>query len=741
MSLADSLVASSSRPLSLRKRADLTARRHKYQGQVYWVVKEPIGLRYFRFQEEEFAVLNMLTEGVTLEEIKERFEDEFAPHKITYQDLQQFIGTLHRSGLVISDAPGQGQQLKKRRDERVRKETMQKFSNVLAIRFKGIDPQRILRILYPFTRWAFSPIALACFSVVGISALLLLGVQFDIFRSRLPAFDQFFGPKNWGYLIVVLGVTKIVHEFGHGLLCHHYGGECHEMGVMFLVLTPCLYCNVSDSWMLPSKWQRAAIGAGGIYVELVMASIATFVWWFSEPGMLNHLALRVMFICSVSTVLFNGNPLLRFDGYYILSDILEIPNLRQKANKILQTKMAELCLGLEMPDDPFLPQTNQAMFGLYTVAAVAYRWFIFFSILFFLNQVFEPYGLKVIGQVLAVMGLYGLIVQPLWQGAKFMHVPGRMDQVKWHRLYASIAIVATVIIGILILPLPKNVTCAFQLVPGDASLVAVERPGKLVEVNVVPGDEVVAGEPIATLENSQLILERLQAWSALGKATVQLNILKRSEDPLAASQIPEQRARVKASKEIFEEQDRQYKKLTVKAPVDGTILSTQLRPEKPAPDGVLRQWHGSPLDERNLGIYMDAGSPLCLIGTPGNFEAELTVDQKDLPFIKEEDHVKMVLEAVTHTAIEGAILRIETYEMQEVPRPLSNAAGGALATRTDAAGVERPLSATYRAIVPIQDSTGAFRVGFRGKAKIRAGHQTIGSRLWQYLTRTFHFYM
>ena len=126
-------------------------------------------------------------------------------------------------------------------------------------------------------------------------------------------------------------MTKVLHEFGHGLSCKHFGGECHEMGVMILVLTPCLYCNVSDSWMLPNKWHRAAIGAAGMYVEVVLASICTFIWWFTEPGLFNYLCLNVMFICSVSTVMFNANPLLRYDGYYILADILEIPNLRQKA--------------------------------------------------------------------------------------------------------------------------------------------------------------------------------------------------------------------------------------------------------------------------------------------------------------------------------------------------------------------------------------------------------------------------
>ncbi len=185
---------------------------------------------------------------------------------------------------------------------------------------------------------------------------------------------------------IVLACTKILHEFGHGLSCKHFGGECHEMGVMILVLTPCLYCNVSDSWMLPNKWHRAAIGAAGMYVEVVLASICTFIWWFSEPGLLNYICLNMMFVCSVSTILFNANPLLRYDGYYILTDILEIPNLRQKATTILSRKLGKWCLGLEPPDDPFLPQRNQGLFALYTVAAAVYRWVVLFSILYFLEQ-------------------------------------------------------------------------------------------------------------------------------------------------------------------------------------------------------------------------------------------------------------------------------------------------------------------------------------------------------------------
>ncbi len=169
--------------------------------------------------------------------------------------------------------------------------------------------------------------------------------------------------------------------------------------------------------MLPNKWHRAAIGAAGMYVEVVMASIATFLWWFSEPGLLNHICLSVMFVCSVSTVLFNANPLLRFDGYYILSDITEIPNLRQKSSRSC-SGWPQYCLGIEQPEDPFLPQSTSCS-SLYTIAAVIYRWVVVISILLFLNKMFEPYGLKVVSQMLA-HGPLRPVGQPMYKIGKVL---------------------------------------------------------------------------------------------------------------------------------------------------------------------------------------------------------------------------------------------------------------------------------------------------------------------------------
>ncbi len=512
--LAESLVSTTSRRLSLRMRPDLEVRKHRYHGEAYWVVKEPIGLNYFRFHEEEFAILQMLDGESSLDSIKERFEADFAPQKITFQDLQQFIGMLHRSGLVISETAGQGRQLAKRRGEKKRREWLGRLTNVFALRWRGVDPERFLTWLYGYTRWIFHPVCVALCLAVGIGALLLITVQFEVFRSRLPTFHEFFDPRSpdkWLYLALMMGVVKVLHELGHGLSCKHFGGECHEIGFMLLVLTPCLYCNVSDSWMLPNKWQRAMIGAAGMYVEAMLAAIATFLWWFSDrSGLLNNLCLNVMFICSVSTLIFNGNPLLRFDGYYILMDLAEIPNLRQKSTEVLKRFMVGVCLGLEQPENPFLPQKNRFLFGAYTVAAVVYRWIIVFSIVFFLIKVFEPIGLKIVGQVVAATGFFGLIVQPLWQLARFFYLPGRMHKVKKHRVIASLAVVGAVLAAVLFLPLPHSVKCEFEVGPRDAAAVYVEVAGRVEEILVKDGDPVHAEQPLMVLSNPDLELSVLE---------------------------------------------------------------------------------------------------------------------------------------------------------------------------------------------------------------------------------------
>ncbi len=728
-------------------RPDLAAQRQRYHGRSYWVVKDPVGMHYFRFQEEEYAILQMLDGQTSLDEVKERFEQQFPPQKITLEELQQFLGMLHRSGLVVAGVAGQGMQLRKRRDERRRKELLGSLSNVLSIRFKGVDPERFLRWLYPYVRWCFSRTAMAIWCVTCLSALVLLAVQFDKFQAKLPAFYQFFSPTNALLLAVVLGFTKILHELGHGLTCTHFGGECHELGIMILVLTPCLYCNVSDSWMLPSKWQRAAIGAAGIFVELFLASAATFVWWFTEPGLLNHLCLNVMFICSVSTVIFNGNPLLRYDGYYVLADLTEIPNLRQKATQVLSRHAGEWFLGLEPPDDPFLPQRNQHFFILYSVAAAIYRWIVVFSILWFLYRIWKPYRLEVIGNLIGMAAMYGLFVQPLYQLGKFFYVPGRLDKVKKPRMYASLAGLLAIIGFVVFVPLPYHVMATLEVQPHDAAAVYVDVPGRVEEVFVKPRQEVTQGEPLAQLKNVDLDLRISELTSQKSQYESRLQGLRwrRPHDIQAGTEIPEVQEALDGINSQLAETQREKDKLLLVAKESGTVLPPPWTPPRVDPEGPLPAWSGTPLLPENQGAFLEEGVLFCQIGNPQKMEAVLVIDQDDIKFVRVGQKVKIKLDARPHDTLEGQIDEISQSELRVAPKRLSTKSKGELPTKTDPiTGIERPQSTSYQARVPLEDPEGLFQIGLRGRAKVYMGRplwQSLGARLWHVVSRTFNFQM
>ena len=743
--MADSLVNSAMRPLKLRCRPDLVANRHKYHGRVYWVLKEPVGLNYFRFHEEEYAILKMMDGKTSLHDIKEQFQRQFAPQRITLQDLQQFVGMLHRSGLVISDASGQGRQLRRRGDQKKKRELLGKLSNIFALRFRGIDPERILNALIPFTWWLFTPLCVLFVVLFGLSALMLVGLEYQEFRAKLPTFEQFFAADKWVYLGATMAIVKIFHEFGHGLSCKKFGGECHEMGLMFLVFTPCLYCNVSDSWMLPNKWHRVFIGAAGMYVELILASLATWIWWYSTDGMINFLCLSVMFICSVSTVMFNGNPLLRFDGYYILMDILEIPNLRQKSTEILKRWFQQYCLGLELQDNPFLPRRHRVWFALYTVAAVIYRWIVVFSIIIFLNSILEPYGLKALGRLIAISGLVGMVAQPLWQTIKFFRTPGRASKMKRKRVIAS-SLIGVAIVGLIcFLPLPFHVDCAMEIQPQNTSQVFAMVPGRLVRWHKRPGDQVQPGDVIAELDSPDVRLQQVKSQGELLQAEARFEALSDSQfsDPQALALLDVNNEIVESRRQLAAKANQRAEMLIVRSPAAGTVIQPPSKPEQKESGEVeqLPTWNGNPFAPKNSEAHFAQSDLLCLIGDSRKMEAVLVVDQADIDLVKVGHEVDMKVESARLQTLSGSIGLISQMDMKVTPESLATQTGGSLDTQMDASGRLRPMSTSYQARVPLEDVDVPLRAGYRGHAKVYVGWKSLGWRFYRFLARTFRFEM
>ena len=731
------MVSSTRRPIPLQGRSDLRTERIDYQGIGSYVIKDPVGLKYHRLQPEQFAILQLLDGRRSLEQIRDELQKQFPTLSFHLVDVQHLITDLHQKGLAQSNRVGQGASLIKEHRKRRRKKRLNAARNLLYLRLPGWDPERTLQWLYPLFSWIFRPWAVTLQLMLIAASMLLLLVQFGQLQERLPEFQQFFGWPNLLYLWLTLGITKVIHEFGHGLSCKHYSGECHEMGIMLLVFSPCLYCDVTDSWMLKNKWQRIMIGAAGMWIEIVISSIAVFVWWYTQPGLLHHLSLNVFFVTAVTTVIFNANPLMRFDGYYMLSDLLEIPNLRPKADKHMRERFAWYCLGIESRPDPFMPETGRGWFIFYAVSAAAYRWIILFGILLFLYTVLKPYGLQSIGITLAIVSVGSVIVNLFVNVYQIIAAP-RIDPLSYPKVTATLAVLSLLIGCGLMVPLPLHIESMFLIEPTDVQLVYTTKPGRLTEVSVHAGDRVVADQPLAKLTNTEKEDEyrKLRVQEKVQEIEVRVAHVRAdySQQPIAREKLESIRAQIEDVKQ-------QLKSLDVRAPCSGVVVAAE-RIEKPPQDAAnkqLERWHGTPLDPRNLDSYLLEGTHLLSIAPGDGLDAVLLIDQGDRNDMYPGQSDELKFEHLPDRTYTGTVEKISPSDLLFAPAALSNKSGGALPTVTDAQGRERLTSIAYQATVHLEEDAQWLIPGMKGWARCVVDRRTAGEWIWRYLRRTFHF--
>ncbi|WP_435006247.1 HlyD family efflux transporter periplasmic adaptor subunit [Tundrisphaera lichenicola] len=711
--------------LKVKLRPDLIVQPQFYEGMTHYVIKDPIALKYFRFKVEEYFLLQQFDGKQNLQDVKRVFERKYRPQTITVDDLLRFASQLHEAGIAQIDSPDQAQALVRRRKKNRWKKFWQFFANILYIKIPVVDPEKLLTGMYPYFRWIYTSWFIAFSVGMMLAALTLVASQYQTFSARLPDFQSFFNWRTIIYFWCSLAVVKVIHEFGHGLTAKHFGGEVHEMGMLFLVLTPALYCDVTDCWLLPSKWKRIWISAAGIYVECFLASLATFVWWNTEQGLLNSLCLATMFICSVNTILFNANPLLRYDGYYVMSDWLEIPNLRIKSTQFFSYLFQEKVLGLEIPVQSYMPRSRRGLFVAYAVCSYVYRWIVTFSILFFLSQFLKPYKLQSISYMIAGGSLVPLLVMPLYQGVKFIRQPGRMRKVKKARAAAFAAVTVALVTLILLIPTPLRVQGTLVLVPAKAAEVYAEVPGRLIALDVKDGEYVKAGDSIARLSNpeKQLEYEQLhqQQVASHGKAVW----YSTSSDPNSRAITQQNFQMAQELEPAITKISEQIGKLTLVAPRDGQVM------------GVPKQ--------ETVGQYVKPGKPFVEIGDPHKLEAHLLLDQSDVNLILSDDPNKkatvwMKIYGTSEKTWKSYVSEVASSNREEIAPELSNLAGGEIATKQDEkTGQAEPLSAVYEVIIPIDNADLQLQPGLRGFAKIDGGHSTLAWWLWRMITKTFHF--
>ena len=548
-----------------RMRSDLVVHR---QDSGAWVLKDPVTLSYVRLSDREMAVLRLLNGRRSAGQVMRMLMNAWPDGEFTVDDLSDFLGQLITSQLIVSTQILARAGKAGRMHPSLHRWTSAIFS-ILRLRFRLLDPDPLLNACQPVIAVLFSPAAMIGTATVVMTALCLLTLRFDQFIANLPTPADFFGPGNLVLVFAVFVIVKIFHEAGHAITARYCGAECHEAGVMLMLLTPILYTNVTDAWML-NRRSRLLISAAGIFVEVVLASIAAVAWFFAAPGLLKAILANVMLICTIGTILFNGNPLLRYDGYFLLSDAVGEPNLAHRSAHRVRQFLENLLFGRGSQSTP----SGNRFLLIYGLCSGLYRVLLASAILSMLKHLFVQWNLGVFGVAVMLVGALPLVVFPLSSfGISLLTDLSMRDRRRFRLLRATL--IVSVVIAMAFVPLPQSIVAPAVVEPSGAPVFAT-LTGKFVSA-VRYGDLVNRGSAVAVLRHSNMQRQRIEYEGAVKFHEARVRALELRRDDDTSASLPESRALLDSARTRLEDFDRELRRLTVAAPVAGTLLPPRTR--------------------------------------------------------------------------------------------------------------------------------------------------------------------
>ncbi len=632
-------------------RAHTRLHRHDYRGQIWYVLQDDSSSRYHRFSNAAYEFIGLMDGSRSVQEIWHRVNTLRGDEAPTQDDIIQLLAQLHSRDVLQCDIPVDTDELFRRSEAQEKAQWQGRFKNPLSIRIPLIDPEvwlnRTIACVAPLFSWP----ALLLYLLTLVAAVLLAGVHWQ--EIRAAALQQAFSTHNLLLMALTYPIVKLLHEFGHAYAAKLEGGEVHEMGIMLLVLMPIPYVDASAATAFRSKYKRMLVGAAGILVELLLAALALFIWLSVEPGLVRSLAFNVMLIGSVSTLLFNGNPLLRYDAYYVLVDALAIPNLGQRSNRYIGYLLQRYAFGLRAVKSPVNAAGEAGWFFCYALASFCYRLLLLVVIGFYLAQTFF-----FVGVALALWAVINQLLMPLGkQLAWLVSDPGlRLKRVR--ALTVTGAMCAA--LGALLLLVPvtsKSRHEGLVWAPQDARVHAGTE-GFAVQLLAVPGSQVRKGQPLVQLSDPLLIAQRNVAAAKVTELKARYFAL-RTTDLVQANLMQEERQA--AAAELQRAQQR-VDSLQIASNADGEFIV-------PAADDLP-------------GQFVQQGQSLGYVIAARNATARVVVDQTDIDRVRRRlDKVQVRLASDINKVLDASVVRDMPQASYRLPsKVLGTAGGGSIAT-------------------------------------------------------------
>lgn len=633
-------------------RSDLTAIEVGESLEPAFAIRDHVQNEFYRFGELEYFILQCLRVPQTMNRLVNMIAEQFGS-RIDAAETAAYIQRLANDNLLVARRLGDGQRLARQHRSWTTSQRWQRWLGLLSIKLPGFYPGPLLQNLRPLGWVLFNPMSIALVFLAAIATTFFAFLSFDEVWSRVPAWSELISFDHLLLMMIGFMLAKILHELGHGLACQQTGHECSEMGVLLLVLMPCMYCDVSDMWTERSRFKRIFVSLAGVFVELLIATVCYWGWYLSVDGPMHRFLFGMMLVTSLNTLFINGNPLMRYDGYYALSDFVRVPNLAAVSRDRLTRCLADFFL----QGDTRVGAGRSEVFLIgYAVASVIYRWFVMVAIGWAAWTFLESQQLLSIGRV-AITLLLLLSLLPL---VMFMKSTSKSVMDRGVRVANGLVFVILLAVAgwfVFNFPFSHRVAGEARIELADARQVFAPESGEL-QSAIHDGQQVQRGELLATIVQPDLLLERIELNGKLADADARIRSLKfMAESTVVAGELKFWNESRASWQRKLDEIELQLKSLEVRAPVDGRVVVAHRSPIDPRQQIRLAVAEGRWSEPKNEGLHARRGENLCYVADPSAYRGVVEVREQDVELVQVGDEVDV---HVPHNSeqITGEVTRI-----------------------------------------------------------------------------------
>jgi putative peptide zinc metalloprotease protein len=476
-------------PLRPVLKSQARIRRHRFRGQVWYVVQDLASGRFNRFTPATYQLLALMDGKRTMDEIWTEVVEQLDEDAPSQDEVIRLLSQLHAADLMHCEVNPDSAELFERFSKQQRSVRQASLKNPFSIRIRLWDPDKFLERTLRYVEPLFSRAGAIAYCALLLLALVLAALHWPELTQNIS--DRVLATHNLVILWLCFPVVKFLHEMGHGYAAKAGGGEVHEMGILLLVFMPVPYVDASAASAFRSRWRRSAVGAAGMMTELYIAALAMLVWVAAEPGWARAVAFNLMLIAGVSTIVFNLNPLLRFDGYYIFSDLIEMPNLAQRGNQYWRYLAERYLFRMKKAEPPPLTPGERRWLLVYTPAAMVYRVFVLIAIVLYIAAEWFFIGVA--------LALWGAATMLLWPVAKlygYLTSLPRAQNARQKAITVSAALLAALLAFVLFVPVPLRIQAEGVVWLPEEANVRAGANGFVHAVLEQPGTPVEPGTPL-----------------------------------------------------------------------------------------------------------------------------------------------------------------------------------------------------------------------------------------------------